>query len=591
MNEKRKVIGIDFGSSQSSIAIMEIGSDSPPTLFTFERSSVGEPMQTVLLLDRNDNHTVSVGNAVKWYADSHDCSEGKFISDFKRNLGTNASKEAEGYTKAFLEELAKQLESHESRALTPDRYATCIACPAAWTEAQANLLKKLVEQAGFPKDATRGIYILREPVAAMRAHLIHYGKKPENFLVMDFGGGTLDVCVVETDIGGQEPIVRGIAGDSTLGGRDFDLLLLHHMEGVFKEKNLDYERLSSWDKFRLDAQIRDAKRNFSDNFTGNGSRSELTLNVNWPGAGNLKLPLSKDVFKQLVAERGIEARIRNCVRTAIADSGLSPKEINRAVLTGGSSRWFFVRDIVKEECDLPDEGERIAVSQTPFTDVAIGCAMSKARSGATTEREGLWVKWRFDGEREWRGPKNLLRHGRTTTDSEIRHQHLCEVPQSRFLKPFRIEMSFWEGDEEWQQRPYRDGKHAVVDFHARSNHPLLKLPRDMINLAMGRTDLIDLEFRDVYQCFLHCREYDGNGGVDFKLEIRDQRMSKLHNEPFSWDSPGLIDVEPGKLSRKGLLTSRKSVALEDPVPESQPSHSRPSFLKRIKFPSLKRKLK
>ena len=589
MNEKRKVIGIDFGSTQSSIAIMEIGADSSPTLFTFDQSSIGDPMQTVLLLDRNDNHIVAVGNAVKWYADSHDCSEDKFVSDFKRHLGTDESKAAEGYTKAFLEELARQLESHESRALTPDRYATCIACPAAWTETQVNLLKKLVEQAGFPKDPTRGIYILREPVAAMRAHLIHYGKTPENFLVMDFGGGTLDVCVVETDIGGQEPIVRGIAGDSTLGGRDFDLLLLHHMEGVFKEMNLDYKSLSSLDKFRLDAQIRDAKRNFSDNFSRDGNRSELTLNVNWPGAGNLKLPLSKDVFRHLVAERGIDARIRKCVRAAIADSGLSPKQINRAVLTGGSSRWYFVRDIVKEECDLPDENERIVVSQTPFTDVAIGCAMSKARSGAPTEREGLWVKWRFDGEREWRGPKNLLRHGRTTADSEIRHQHLCEVPESRFWKPFRIEFSFWEGDEEWQNQPYQDGKHAVVDFPARSNHPLLKRPRDTINALRGRLDLIDRDFRDVYQCFLHCKEWR-SGGPKFKLEIRDQKAGKLHQEEFDWDSPALIDIELGKLSRKGLLSSRKSVPWVE-KPKTTPSLHGPSLLAKMKIPAWMRKSK
>ena len=67
MNEKRKVIGIDFGSSQSSIAIMEIGVDTSPSLFNFEESAVGEPMQTVLLLDSGDEHTIAVGNKVKGF--------------------------------------------------------------------------------------------------------------------------------------------------------------------------------------------------------------------------------------------------------------------------------------------------------------------------------------------------------------------------------------------------------------------------------------------------------------------------------------------------------------------------------------------
>ena len=84
MNEKRKVIGIDFGSTQSSIAIMEIGVDTSPALFNFEESAVGEPMQTVLLLDSGDEHTIAVGNKVKGFEESESCSNGKFISDFKR---------------------------------------------------------------------------------------------------------------------------------------------------------------------------------------------------------------------------------------------------------------------------------------------------------------------------------------------------------------------------------------------------------------------------------------------------------------------------------------------------------------------------
>ena len=565
MNEKRKVIGIDFGSSQSSIAIMEIGESTQPSLFSFEDSAVGEPMQTVLLLDSGDAHTVAIGNKVKGFEESNSCSNGRFISDFKRLLGTDklGSKDAERYTLEFLCELARQVEERESRSLSAVKYATCIACPAAWSESQLERFKSIVQEAGFPSDPDRGIYVLREPVAALRSHLIHFANKPEKFLVMDFGGGTLDVCVVETDICGQDPYVSGIAGDASLGGRDFDQMLIEHLESAYKDRGLNYKSLSSWEQFKLGRRIREAKQIFSENFSTDRSGSEMKIPVQWPGKGEIQLVLSKEVFRNLVVSKGISDRIRSCVRAAISDSGKSSNQITRAVLTGGSSRWFFIRDIVREECGLADNDETIIVSSTPFTDVAMGCAMSKARTGAAAEREGLWVKWRVNGG-NWRGPKNLLRSGRQNADSEIRHQHLCEIPHSQLLHPFRIELSFLWGDEESQPTPYRDGKCAVVDFHASSNHPVLKRPRDVVNALRGRTELIDTTFRDEYQCFLHCKEYD-NGGEDFKLEIRDWKTSKGTLEGFDWNDPRLIDVTPGKFSRRGWFGwgTRKELSVDE----------------------------
>ena len=408
----------------------------------------------------------------------------------------------------------------------------------------------------YPKPETIGADRLADAAGAVS----RYGAP---VLVMDFGGGTLDVCVVETDICGQDPDVVGIAGDASLGGRDFDLMLIEHLESVYKDRGLDYSSLSSWERFSLDRRIRDVKRIFSENFSSTGSGTQMTIPLKWPGKGEVPLLLSKEVFRNLVTSKGISDRIRKCIRDAIADSGRSAKQITRAILTGGSSRWFFVRDIVREECGLSDNDETIIVSPTPFTDVAIGCAMSKARSGAAAEREGLWVKWRVNGEVAWHGPKNLLRPGRQNADVEIRHQHLCEIPSSRSLHPIRIELSFHWGDEESQPTPYLEGKSAVVDFHARSNHPLLKRPRDVINAMRGRTDRIETAFRDVYQCFLHCKEYP-NGGPVFKLEIRDWEASKGILEAFDWNNPKLIDVTPGKFSRRGWfgIGTRKELAVE-----------------------------
>lgn len=642
MNATRKVIGIDFGSSQSSVAIMEIGTTDPPELFTFDDSSVGEPMQTVLLLDENDETPIAIGNKVKAQADATSPIGCKFVSDFKRQLGTGGTegKNAERYAEWFLKELKEQIERHEARELSSKRYATCIACPAGWNDEQVQLLRKLVEDAGFPSDPTRGVYVLEEPVAALRAHPINYGANPEYFLVMDFGGGTLDICVVETDIGGQAPIVKGKGGDPMLGGRDFDLLLIHHLELVHKEKGLNYASLSSFDQYKLDAQIRDAKRFLSDNFVGRKDQDSVSARVKWPNCGEVSLTLSPGEFKNMVrtktidrrihgrkdgdsvSARGkrpncgevsstlspreakntvkaktIDERIRSSIREAIIDSGVPLDKITRAVLTGGSALWFFVRDIVCEECQLVNDEKTVVVSKTPFTDVAMGCALSTGRIGGADGRDGLWVKWRFDGETHWHGPKELLRTGRKQAEPGIKHQHLCVVPKSRLLQPYRVELLFLEG-EEGGLLPYKEGvkSRAMVDFYARSNHPILKRPMDTLNVIRGRLNQLDLTFQDTYHCFLHCREYP-NRTVDFKLELRDWAESKGADTSFSWDDDNLIDVELGKLSRcgcfgKGLRKSvpLKSVELAPPdLDEASALPSGRSFLKRLRLPKFHRK--
>lgn len=565
MNGKRKVIGIDFGSTQSSIAIMEIGKTDSIQLFTFdESSSPGDPMQTVLLLDNNDESVIAIGNKVKDRADAYP--QAKFISNFKCLLenGSEESKAAERYTGMFLKEMREQVQKAEGVELSSADYATCIACPAAWKEPQVERLRQLVEEAGFPPDGTRGVYVLKEPVAAMRAHMIDFAPTLEYFLVMDFGGGTLDICIVETGIGGQDPRVLGVAGDAKLGGHDFDRLLLEHLEMVYKDKGLRYEALSSANQYKLDSAIRDAKQTLSDNFLGKEKGGPITATVKWPGICDLKLSIDQEVFMHLVKEKHIDARIRTCIRAAIADSGVPVEKITRAVLTGGSSRWFFVRDIVCEECKLVDDDNHVIVSQTPFTDVAMGCALSKGRMGGQSKRNGLWVKWRFEDETDWRGPKELLKAGRANPSPGIIRQGLGDLHVSRFWKPYRIELSFWEGEEGAILTPYKDGRSAVIDFYARSNHPLLKRPKDIYNAARGRLGKIDQTFQDIYQCFLLCKEYP-SGAVDFKLQLRDRAAYLRGDVSIDWEDKKLVEVAQGMFSRCGWFGfgRRKVVKQED----------------------------
>ena len=148
MNEKRKVIGIDFGSSQSSIAIMDIGSNIQPELLNVGGGRNGQTMPTVLALDKNDDTLRAAGNEVRLrYREVAD-SSCKLVSDFKRYLGSSPDsadtseiadlrKHAEIYAKTFLREMARVVERRFNvarEALSSEDFATCVAHPASWSD-------------------------------------------------------------------------------------------------------------------------------------------------------------------------------------------------------------------------------------------------------------------------------------------------------------------------------------------------------------------------------------------------------------------------------------------------------------------------
>ena len=275
---ERTVIGIDFGSSQSSVSIMEIGSTGVPKLLNVGGGRNGVTIPTLLALDTNDDSVIAYGNDVrKHYREEKSGSE-KFASNFKRYLGRTPSpdandseKNADLYSRLFLKELASFVKNRFNvKELDPKDYVTCVAHPATWDEKQIALLKKYVADAGFPVDPDMGIYSVEEPVAAMHTLKIQqslnfrFGNRPEHYMVIDFGGGTLDICVIKTDILGRTPKIISTSGDPTLGGRDFDeiieRLFFRNNEGIAKSDLSDREIAELNEKFK------EAKEAFSENF-------------------------------------------------------------------------------------------------------------------------------------------------------------------------------------------------------------------------------------------------------------------------------------------------------------------------------------
>jgi Molecular chaperone len=443
----RKIIGIDFGSSQSSMAIMEIGSVGTPELLNVGGGRNGVTIPTVLVLDENDNTIKAWGNKVADHLKNGDANDIKFASNFKRHLGRNGKaktkisdneKNADLYCQLFIKELAEFLKHHRLnvKELDPNDYATCVAYPATWTDAQIKLLKKYVEEAGFPSDPDYGIYSIPEPVAAMHSlrtqdSNFRFGDRPEHYMVIDFGGGTLDICVIKTDILGKAPEIVSTSGDPMLGGKDFDEIIEHLF--FRNNENITKSDLSKHELADLATKFKEAKEAFSENFR---TTDVVTQPIHFI-KGQYSLTVSKLEFSNICNDRGIYEKIRISIREALSNAQIDAAKIKKVILTGGSSKWFFVREIVAIEFSLG--GESIFMTENPFTDVANGCAIAIGRPDTPPEKKGVWVKFRFSDKDEWSSPKCILKPARINNPSMGNGNgklFIGNLPATKYFKPY-----------------------------------------------------------------------------------------------------------------------------------------------------------
>ena len=526
----RKVIGIDFGSSQSSIAIMEIGSNVKPELLNVGGGRNGQTMPTVLALDKNDDTLRAAGNDVRQRYKEIADSSCKLVSDFKRYLGSapNASdtaetaglrRDSEKFTKVFLREMAKVVERYANvkrDEISPEDFVTCVAHPASWSDEQVRLLKKLIKEAGFPVDPDRGIYSLPEPVSAVHALRIgdglgfRFDNRPEHFMVIDFGGGTLDVCVIQTDILGRAPKILATAGDPELGGSEFDEMI----EKIFFRNNGDRiskDSLSPIGRFELRDQIKVAKEAASEHFLNGEDHTHLIKTMK----GDYDLHLYRNEFANMVKDAGYYDKIRTCLRRALEQAGLDSEQITKVILTGGSSRWFFLREIVAQEFSLG--GDRIFLTDTPFTDVATGCAVSIGLSDQAPKKDGIWVKFRLSRNEPWSEAKCLLAPGRNDSRETMGVQYLCSFTETMYFHSRRIYLSWWHGFE--KESLTQTGSESVIDAFCRSNVPFASRLRNMNDALHGRPTE---QLEDEYKVYLQYQE-GAAGGCTYHFEIVDQK--------------------------------------------------------------------
>ncbi|MDR3259395.1 MAG: molecular chaperone DnaK [Fusobacteriaceae bacterium] len=323
-----KIIGIDLGTTNSCVAIMEGGSA------TIIANSEGA-RTTPSVVNIKENGEIIVGEIAKRQAITNPTST---VSSIKTHMGSDYSVKIFGkeYTpqeisSMTLKKLKKDAEAYLGEPVTE----AVITVPAYFTDSQRQATKDAGTIAGL--DVKR---IINEPTAAALAYGLEK-KKSEKVLVFDLGGGTFDVSVLEISDGLIEVI--STAGNNHLGGDDFDTEVINWLVSEFKkESGIDLSK----DKMayqRLKDSAEKAKKDLSSMMETSISLPFITMDANGPKHLEMKLTRAKfnDLTKSLV-----EAT-HGPTRTSLKDAGLNPSQIDEVLLVGGSTRIPAVQEWVQ----------------------------------------------------------------------------------------------------------------------------------------------------------------------------------------------------------------------------------------------------
>jgi len=323
-----KTIGIDLGTTNSCVAVMEGGK---PTVIANTEGARTTP--SIVAFTKTGERLV--GDAAKRQAVTN---ADKTISSIKRDMGTDRGRTIDDkkyspqqISAMILQKLKADAESYLGETVD----SAVITVPAYFNDAQRQATKDAGKIAGL--DVKR---IINEPTAAALAYGLD-NEQAQKIMVYDLGGGTFDVSIIEIGDGVIE--VLATAGDNHLGGDDFDQKITDWMLEEFKKaEGVD---LSS-DKMalqRLREAAEKAKKELSASTTTNINLPFITATADGPKHFDMDLTRAK--FDELT--RDLVERTAVPVQTALKDAGLSASELSKVLLVGGSTRMIAVQDKVK----------------------------------------------------------------------------------------------------------------------------------------------------------------------------------------------------------------------------------------------------
>ena len=347
-----KIIGIDLGTTNSCVAVMEGG--EPVVIANHEGSRT-----TPSVVSFSKDGERMVGAVAKRQAIMN---PDRTIISIKRQMGSNYKVDIDGksYTPQEVSAMILQKLKNDAEAYLGETVTEAvITVPAYFTDAQRQATKDAGRIAGL--DVKR---IINEPTAAALA----YGMDKEGdqkVMVYDLGGGTFDVSIIEMGEGVQE--VLATAGNNRLGGDDFDQRIIDWLADEFKKAEGVDLRGDKMAMQRLKEAAEKAKIELSGVTT-----AQITLPficVDSTGTPkNLDMTLSRAKFDQLTSDL-VEATM-GPVRQALRDAGLSPRDLNKILLVGGSTRIVAVQEAVAKET-----GMEPSKNLNPDECVAIGAAI------------------------------------------------------------------------------------------------------------------------------------------------------------------------------------------------------------------------
>ena len=323
-----KIIGIDLGTTNACVAVMEGGK---PVVIANSEGMRTTP-SVVGFLKTGER---VVGEPAKRQAVTN---ADKTISSIKRHMGTDYRVEIDGkkyspqeISAMILQKLKADAEGYLGEKVTE----AVITVPAYFSDGQRQATKDAGKIAGL--DVKR---IINEPTAAALSYGLD-NEQEQRIMVYDLGGGTFDVSIIEIGEGVIE--VLATAGDNKLGGDDFDNAITQYMLDEFKKaEGIDL----SGDKMamqRLKEAAEKAKKELSSATTTNINLPFITANQDGPKHFDMNLTRAK--FDELTAD--LVDRTKGPVNTALADAGLTAAELDKVLLVGGSTRIIAVQEEVK----------------------------------------------------------------------------------------------------------------------------------------------------------------------------------------------------------------------------------------------------
>ncbi|ELY1999403.1 molecular chaperone DnaK [Enterococcus faecalis] len=346
-----KIIGIDLGTTNSAVAVLEGG----------EAKIIANPEgnRTTPSVVSFKNGEIQVGEVAKRQAVTNP----NTISSIKRHMGEAGYKvdvEGKSYTPQEVSAMILQyLKGFAEDYLGEKVEKAVITVPAYFNDAQRQATKDAGKIAGLEVER-----IVNEPTAAALAYGLDKTDKDEKILVFDLGGGTFDVSILELGDGVFD--VLSTAGDNNLGGDDFDNKIIDYMVAEFKKENgIDLAN----DKMALQ-RLKDAAEKAKKDLSGITS-TQISLpfiTAGEAGPLHLEMNLTRAKFDELTSD--LVERTKVPVRQALKDAGLNPSEIDEVILVGGSTRIPAVVEAVRKETNKEPNK-----SVNPDEVVAMGAAI------------------------------------------------------------------------------------------------------------------------------------------------------------------------------------------------------------------------